>query len=55
MINNNLIKDNPTREAIKDLDNKLKRIEKIKQLPQNASIKEIVDTINKITDSIKRR
>jgi len=55
MINPNLIKDYNTREAIRTLEDKLKRIEQIRQLPQDASIKEIVDTINKITDSVKRR
>jgi hypothetical protein len=51
----NSIKDNKTRYAIQDIDKKLKKIELIRQLPADASLKDVIDTINKITNSMKRR
>lgn len=49
-----LIKDDATRNAVKDLERVIESIQSIKQLPANADIKEVIDTINKITNSIKR-
>ena len=51
----NTIQDNKTRNAIQDVNKKLKRIEQINQLPSDASLKDVIDTINKITNSMKRR
>ncbi len=54
-MNINSIKDNETRIALQEIDRRLKELDSISQLPSNASTKEIVDTINKITKSIKRK
>lgn len=55
MKKSNLIKDAATRNAVSDLETVIKRLENIKQLPADASNKLIIDTINKITNSIKRK
>lgn len=55
MSRSNLIQDTPTRESVKELERVIERLEKIKQLPADASNKLIIDTINKITNSIKRK
>ena len=55
MSKSNLVKDNATRGALKDIERTIDRIGKIKQLPSTASLKEVIATINKITDSLKRR
>lgn len=49
------IKDNTTRNVAKRLEDKIAVIENIKQLPATASLKDVIDTINKITNSIKRK
>ena len=54
MKQHSLIKDNETRKAINDIEKRLERIESIPQLSIDSNINTIVDTINKITDSIKR-
>ena len=54
-MNSNLIKDMATREAVKKLEDKLRKIENIKQLPQDASLEEVIKAVNKISDSLKRR
>lgn len=54
-MNSRQIKDTATRNAVKTLEDKIKIIEDIKQLPADASIKQVVDTINKITNSLKRK
>lgn len=51
----NLIKDTATRNAVSDLEKTIKRLESIKQLPADATLKQIIDTINKITNSLKRK
>lgn len=50
-----LIKDKATRDAVTALQKKAKALEDIKQLPSDATLKEVIDTINKITNSMKRR
>ena len=54
-MNINSIKDNETRIALQEIDRRLKELDSISQLPLSASAKEIIDTINKITKSIKRK
>jgi hypothetical protein len=39
---------------IKKLEEKLARIERISQLPKSATLSEVIDAINKITNSLKR-
>ena len=46
---------NMLRGRIEALEQKLDRIESIRQLPQTASTTSLVDIINKITDNMKRR
>ena len=55
MSNTTLVKDIATRNSLKKIEKSLSRIENIKQLSSDSSLKEIIDTINKITDSLKRR
>lgn len=55
MANSNLIKDNATRESVKDLERAINSIKSIPQLSQEATLKQVIDIINKITDNIKRR
>ena len=55
MKKSNLIKDTATRNAVADLERITERLESIKQLPANATLKQVVDTINKITNSLKRK
>ena len=55
MDNSNLIKDNATREAIKDIERTLDSITNIPQLSQEATLKEVIVILNKITNNIKRR
>ena len=43
------------KKRIKELEEKLKLIQSIPQLPMNASLAEIVIAINKITNSVKRK
>ena len=50
-----LIKDKATRDAVNALEEKADSLKKIPQLPADATTKQIIDTINKITDSLKRR
>lgn len=54
MAKSTLIKDDATRNAVRDLEKFMEAIQSIKQLPANADIKEVIDTINKITNSMKR-
>lgn len=55
MNKSNLVKDYPTRIAIKELEKTLQKVDRVPQLPANASLKEVIDTINKITNSLKRK
>lgn len=55
MNKSNLVKDYTTREAIKELERTLQKVERVPQLPSDASLKEVIDTINKITNSLKRK
>ena len=50
----NLIQDRPTRETVKKLEDASRRIEQVKQLPQSASLVDVINAINKITNSTKR-
>lgn len=45
---------NMLRERVRVLEQKLERIESIRQIPQTASTTSLVDIINKITDNMKR-
>jgi len=49
------IKDTATRVAVEDLEKKIARIQSVPQLPRTASLASVIDAINKLTDSIKRR
>lgn len=55
MSSSNLIKDRPTREAIKSLEEERRRLDRVKPLPQSASLTDVINAINKITNSIKRK
>lgn len=55
MINYSLIKDPEVRKAINELEKRINRIESIPQLPRTSSTGSIVDAINKITNSLKRK
>lgn len=62
MNNSILIQDNIVRKSIKDIEDKINRIEDIQQLQkiQGSSVgvddfNRLIDTINKITNSMKRR
>jgi hypothetical protein len=48
-----MIADNETRREVDRLKEKLARIENIKQLPKDATIEQVIDTINKLTNSLK--
>jgi len=50
-----IIKDVAIRDAILAINKRLDRIESVRQLPQDATIKSIVDSLNKISDSMKRK
>ena len=54
-MNSNLILDRATREAVKKLEEEARRVKSVKQLSQDASLVDIINAINKITDSLKRR
>lgn len=51
----NLIKDTATRNAVSDIEDVINKLERIKQLPADTTLKQLVDTINKITNSLKRK
>lgn len=51
----NLIKDTATRNAVNDLEKTIKRLESINQLPADATLKQVIATINKLTNSLKRK
>lgn len=55
MSNSNLIKDNATRISVKDIEKVVNRIDNIRPLPADASLKQVIDTINKITNNLKRK
>ena len=48
------IDDIAVREAIVAINKRLDRIESVRQLPQDATIKAIVDSVNTISNSLKR-
>ncbi len=49
-----LIEDEKIRDAINKLNKRLDRIESIKQLPTDTTLGQLISTVNKITDSMKR-
>ena len=51
----NLIKDNATREAVRDLEIAKDNLSSIPQLPSTATLTEVIAVINKINNSVKRR
>lgn len=50
-----LIKDTATRNAVSNIEDKLKNIESIKQIPNTATLNEVIAIINQITNSLKRK
>lgn len=50
-----MITDNETRNEINKIKDKLAKINSVKQLPKDATIEQIVNAINKITDNLKRK
>lgn len=42
------------KKRVRNLEQKLERIESIRQVPQTASTTSLIDIINKITDNMKR-
>lgn len=55
MINTSLIKDPETKKAINEIIKKLNRIESVPQLAEDVTHKKLVEWVNTITDSIKRK
>ena len=55
MKENTLVEDNKTRELLNKINKKFDRINGIPQLSQSADLGQVIDVINKITDSMKRR
>ena len=49
-----LIKDSSTREAVRELERKLEKIQQIPQIPISSDIVYVINVLNKITDSLKR-
>lgn len=54
-MNSNLIRDMATREAVKKLEEEIRRINNIPTLSHDASLIDVIDAINKITKSLKRK
>ena len=48
------IDDIAVMEAIVAINKRLDRIESVRQLPQDATIKAIVDSVNTVSNSLKR-
>jgi len=53
-MNTNLIKDKTTRDSIIEINRHIQRVEDIQQLPSNASLADVIEVLNKITNSTKR-
>lgn len=51
----NLIQDTATRNAVRELEKMAERINRIQQLPADATTEQIVKVINQITDSVKQK
>ena len=51
----NLIKDTATRDAVRELEKMVERIERISQLPADSTLEQVIKAINKITDSVKQK
>ena len=54
MINSSLIKDAEVRKAIDDINNRLKRIEEIPQVPSTTTLEGLIRIINRMTNNVKR-
>lgn len=50
-----LIKDTATRNAVSNIEDKLKSIENIQQIPTDATLQQVIAIINKITNNLKRK
>jgi Tfp pilus assembly protein PilO len=50
-----MIKDTETRLEIDKLKRRLDKVESVKQLPTDATLAQVIDAINRITKSTKRR
>jgi KaiC/GvpD/RAD55 family RecA-like ATPase len=50
-----MIKDNETRIEIDKLKKRISEIEAIGQLPKDSTVEQVVDAINRITKSTKRK
>lgn len=50
----NLIKDAATRNAVSDIEKKIKVLSDTKQIPADATLKEVIGIINKLTNNLKR-
>lgn len=48
------IKDTETRKAIRTIEKKIDNITSIKQLPSDASLKDVIIAINKMSSNLKR-
>jgi hypothetical protein len=49
------IGDKATREAVRNMEERLVRIESIPQLSADTSLTRVIEVINTITDSVKKR
>lgn len=55
MKNYSNIKDVETRRALEDIESRIRRIEKIPQIPSDTPLEKLIEIVNKITDNMKRR
>lgn len=51
----NLIKDTATRDAVRELEKMKENIDRISPLPEDATLAQVIATVNKITNNLKRR
>ena len=55
MVNKSLVKDPNVRAYLDDINKRLDRIERIPQIPSDTTLSKLIETVNKITDSMKRK
>ena len=48
------IENEMLKKKVQDLEDKLMRIESIRMIPQTATLSQVIDIVNKITDNMKR-
>lgn len=48
------IENEMLRKKVEELENKLMRIESVRMIPQTATLSQVIDILNKVTDNMKR-